>query len=153
MIFQKGFTLLEFIFALGIIVSLAVIGLVSFSSFRGKSDLNVATEMGVSLLNEARSQTVSALDASRYGVHFEANKITLFKGVQYTVGDALNKEYILPQGVEVSAVNLFGGGTDVIFNRLTGATNQYGTTTLRLISATTTFRFLVVSSSGVVNAQ
>lgn len=150
---NRGVTLIELILVLGIIFLLVAAGLFSFSSLRGTSNLNVAAEEGLSLLLDARSRTRSSFDASSYGVHFENSKIVFFKGDTYIAGQASNREYNLPVDVEISSVAIMGGGNEVIFKKLTGGTDFYGTTTLRLISATTTFRLLVILPNGVIKIE
>lgn len=148
---RQGITLLEMLIAVAILAILAVITFTVFSNFKRTSALNIAAEDAVSLLIEARSKTLSSKEASQYGVHFETSKAVLFKGITYSAGDPANVIVDLPSGVEVSAIALQGGGSDVIFSRLIATTVQYGTVTLRSTQDITKTRIITIQSTGAVS--
>lgn len=149
---MKGFSLLEIIIVIGILILLAALGTGSLLQFSKTTDLNSSVEAGVSLLLEARAKTLSSQEESQYGVHFESGKIVLFKGAAYSSSDPLNEETALPSSVETASISLNGGGSDVIFKKLTGETDQYGTITFRLKSNTASVRMLSILATGVVSA-
>ena len=148
---MKGFSLLEIIVVIGILVLLAALGTGSLLQFSKTTDLNSSVEGSVSSLLEARSKTLSSQEESQYGVHFESDKIVLFRGAVYFSGDPLNEEAALPSSVETASISLNGGGSDVIFKKLTGETDQYGTVTFRLKSDISKTRVITVGSTGVVS--
>jgi len=144
----RGVTLLELLIGISVIIILAALGIGAFSNFRENSNLNSAPESGGALLAEARSKTLSSEDDSQYGVHFETNEMTFFKGASYSASDPDNDTVVLPRGIEMSAISLNGGGVDVLFERLTGKTDQYGTITFRIISDTSKTRTITILNSG-----
>ena len=148
---MKGLSLLEIIIVIGILALLAALGTGSLLQFSKTTDLNSSVEGSVSLLLEARSKTLSSQEESQYGVHFESDKIVLFKGAAYSSSDPLNEETVLPLPIETASISLNGGGSDVIFKRLTGETDQYGTVTFRLKSDTSRTRILIILATGVVS--
>lgn len=149
---KNGFTLVEILIGIAILMLLAVIGWNTLSRFRQTADLNRAAEAGISLLNDARSRTLSSVDASQYGVHFQTDRIVLFKGGSYSAGSPDNVEFLLPRTVEVSSISLIGGGSDAIFTRLTGMTSQSGTITFRLIANTAQTRMITILPGGVISS-
>ncbi|MBI4359832.1 MAG: hypothetical protein HY564_01930 [Candidatus Jacksonbacteria bacterium] len=142
-----GFTVTELLVSIGVIVILGTIGFAAYKSFGGQFELNGESHLLVSTLNRAREKTLSSEDSSNYGVHFESDKYVLFKGAVYDSLDAGNIVRTLPVSLELFNIN-FSGGSDVIFDRVTGRTDDDGTVIIRMINPTSNFREISVLSSG-----
>jgi prepilin-type N-terminal cleavage/methylation domain-containing protein len=124
---QRGFTVIELLVSLGIIIVLSAVIITTFIQFKKNQALSKDTETVVEVLSQARNQTLSSKNSSAYGVHFASNKITLFTGNAYSVSDPANQDFNLNSTDTVLTISLTGSGTDVVFNRLTGETSQDGT--------------------------
>ncbi|MBX4181331.1 hypothetical protein KW807_00505, partial [Candidatus Parcubacteria bacterium] len=107
----------------------------------------------VSVLNEARSTTLSSLNASQYGVKVDPTQVTLFKGSSYSVGAPDNVLNTLDSSVGIRNISLAGGATQVVFDRLTGRTGESGTFELYLINDPTSSSTISVSGSGIIEAN
>lgn len=151
--YQKGFTILELLIVVSIIAVLATIITLSFSSFRNSSALQTASENAISVLNKARSNTIASKDGYQYGVHFDTNSLTIFRGGSFTSGDSNNEVYALDMAIQVSATSFVGGGADVIFQKFTGKTDQYGMATLQVISEPAKVVVISIEQTGVVGFQ
>lgn len=145
---MAGFTVLEILIVVSVLLVIISIVVSPFSSFRNRSILNTEVENIITLLNEARSNTLASLNDSEYGVHFEANRMVLFKGNLFTEPDPDNKEIIFDQTVYISNILLTGGGANVIFNRLTGKSDEHGTITIALTSSSTINNIIHIYSTG-----
>ena len=145
-----GFTLLEVIIVIAILVIITVVAIRPFTAFRDTARLDAAAESALSLLIEARSNTTSSINASQYGVHFETSRMALFKGITYSASDPTNDIVELPSGTEISAISLQGGGSDVVFQRIIGATSQYGTVMFRVAANPTETRIVTILAGGSV---
>src|ERR1035437_5373941 len=121
----KGFTLLEILIVIAILAVLTVISLNTFVQIKNSQAQQMDTETIVETLRQARSQTLSSQSASQYGVHFASGAITLFTGASYVSNDPNNKIFTL-SNVNVITASLSGGGSDIVFNRLSGETSQDG---------------------------
>src|SRR3989344_1320747 len=153
-IFQKkGFTAIEFLITLAILFVLTAIIFTSMSRFRSGKALQIVSEDILSLLDEGRTDTLSAKDSYAYGVHFESSEITLFRGAAYSSSDSTNKTVDIDGAVEISDISLAGGGSDVLFQRLTGKTGQSGTVTIRLKSDTSKTKTILIEASGVASSN
>lgn len=146
----RGFTLIEILVVVAILGILLTIATPAFSKFRQRSILNVETEEIISIVNQARIFTMSSRGDKQYGVHFDADKVVLFEGGTYTVGASSNKQHIFSPVVTLSPIVISGGGFNIVFERLTGATTQNGTTTLFVVGDTQASSTIVVSPSGLV---
>lgn len=126
-----GFTLIELIISLGIIGTLLLLTFISASSFRAHTNLVTSAN---NFLEDARSQqskTVASEGASQYGMHLETTRYTLFKGSNFSSRDpAFDEVRNLPSSLEFLSWSI-GGGNDIVFERVTGITQNSGTATLR----------------------
>ena len=81
--------------------------------------------------------------------------MVLFRGAIYDSLDANNEAVALDSALEIypTPPSLTGGGSDVIFDRLTGKTNQDGTVIIRVKSDTSKTRTITINATGVVSAN
>src|SRR3989338_1858249 len=108
--FKKGITAVELlvvIVVLGIIFSVA---LSQFSKFRENQVLKTAVNDVLSSLNKARSQTLSSLNSSEYGVHFQSDRVIIFKGAVFSAEDPDNETISILAPAAIFDVTLNGVG-------------------------------------------
>ena len=149
--FKKGVTVLEIIIVIAILILITAIIISPFDSFRKSKALETDIEEVVSLINEARLNTLSSKDAFHYGVHLESSRAVLFRGGTFTEPDANNKEILYSSAVESVNIALAGGSPNIVFDKLTGKTAQYGTFDLRLTSDITRSVTITVEGTGVAS--
>lgn len=135
---------------IGILVSIV---LSSFSKTREMQVLKDGVQDTLSSIDKARSETLSSLNSSSYGVHFQSDKVIIFKGTVYSSGDANNETISFTTPANISNVT-FGGvsGTsgDLYFNRLSGSPSTTGTVTV----ATPTYsKTITISATGVASSN
>ena len=144
---KQGFTLLEIVITASILILIGAIAFVSFTNSRNIRDLNATGINILSVLQRAQSKTLASEDGSSWGVHLENARYLIFKGPNFA-GATSTQEYVLPPALEISAINLLGGGADVVFDRLTGRTSQSGTFEVRIHDAVTLRFPITVDASG-----
>ena len=148
-----GFSLIEMIVVIAIGAVLVVAVIISFSSFRNSKIVDISADQILSVINEARVKTVSSEDYSRFGVRLEAGRVVLFKGDIFTEPSSSNVQTTLSSLVEISNISLNGGGADIVFQKLTGKTNNYGSWRVRLKSDNNKYKTISVKSTGIANIQ
>lgn len=148
----RGVTFLEITIAVGILGILLAVIMPSFLSFRRNSILNTETQEIVTIINKARLSAMSSKGDIKYGVHLESGKIVLFPGVTYVGGGNGNEEHIFDPSLILSVITVSGGGPDVVFEKVTGATSQNATTTLLVVGSTASTT-IVVHPSGLATIQ
>lgn len=150
---SNGFTVIELLITLSILALLTMTIFISMSSFRNNKALQMVSEDILSLIDEARGDTLSAKDSYAYGVHFESAKIVLFRGITYSSSDPNNKTIDIDNAVDINSISLTGGGQDILFQRLTGKTNQNGTVMIRLKSDNSKTKTITIEVSGVASSN
>ena len=147
---NKGFSLVEILFAIAIIAVAITIVSLSFSRLNSNIALESAQESVVTVFNEARSLTMLGKNEYQYGVNIQTSQLVLFRGTSYSSGNATNVLVPLNAAVGIRNINISGGGSSVVFNRLTGATTNTGTFQIYLVDATTTAHTITINGTGVV---
>ena len=150
---NSAFSLIESVIAMAIGAVLVAAIVVSFSSFRNSKIVDISADQVLSVINEARVKTVSSEDYSRFGVRFEANRVVLFKGDIFAEPNPSNIETLLSPLAEISDISLNGGGADIVFQKLTGKTGNYGSLRVRLKSDNNKYKTISVKSTGIANIQ
>ncbi len=152
---KHGFTILEMLLVIAISASVVVIFIPTLSSFRGDHALRATTADVVSLLHEARMQTLSSVNRMQYGVYFETGRAVLFPGSVFTEPNSQNKEIVFPSDVRIPPVGgiSLSSGTTVVFKRLSGETDSSGTITLERITNSSHTRTITILKTGIVSSQ
>lgn len=147
---ERGFTFIEVLLAIAILGLAITIVTLSFSKLGSSQVLEKSSLEVISVIEEARSITLSALDDSQYGVYFQDDQIALFKGSSYATSTAGNVFTTLNPLVGIHNISLSGGANKIVFNRLTGATTQSGTLDVYLRSDPTQYKRITISGTGIV---
>lgn len=145
---RGGYTIIELLLAVSILTLVSTIILVPLGKFRDRQLVEIGAENIMSLVAQARTDTLSSLDDSEYGIHFESSRMVYFKGAIFIEPDVDNIEVEFDSRVEVSDISLNGGGSDVIFNRLTGETDEFGILTLEVLRDASTTQTVTIYGTG-----
>lgn len=129
-----GFTLLETVVVIAVIVLIGTLAMASAVSSRRGRDLTNAGQNILSVLGAAQGHAVAGEDALPWGVRLGPSQFILFSGPAYA-GSGTTTVYDLPAGIEIANVVLSGGGSDIVFRRLDGRTGQAGTFDVRIAAS------------------
>lgn len=130
---HKGITLIEFIIVFAVLGLIFSVVTSEFSSSRERQVLKSAGNDILSSLNKARTQTLSSVNSSSYGVNFSQNEIIIFNGTVFSAGDPDNESIPLTLPAFISDVTLAGtsgSSGNFYFERLSGDPSKAGTITL-----------------------
>jgi Tfp pilus assembly protein FimT len=150
---QQGMTALELLVIVATIGIIFLIVTPQFSKIRENQVLKTAVGDIMSSLNKAQSQTFASVNSSSYGVHFQSDKVIIFKGITFSAGDSNNETINIITPATVSNVTLDGvSGTsgDIYFSRLVGAPNKTGTIT---VSTSSLSKIITISATGSVSSN
>ncbi|MFA5840870.1 MAG: prepilin-type N-terminal cleavage/methylation domain-containing protein [Candidatus Paceibacterota bacterium] len=151
--YKKGITVVELLVVLAVLGIIIAVALPQFAKIRENQVLKSTVEEVTSSLNKAQSQTLSSVGSSSYGVHFQSDKVIIFKGIVFSAVDLSNEtiDIIIPASItDVTLGGVSGSTGDVYFNRLSGAPNQTGTIT---VSTTSYSKIITISATGIVSVN
>ena len=149
---SKGFTFIELVVVMGILIVLGAVAIPTIFDFQEESALNDGAREIVSTLSLAQSKTLASEGGERWGVYFTTStspeQYVLFKGEDFdsrtTSSDKVSKVFRTLEFFEIN----FGGGQEIVFDRITGETSQTGRVSLRLKDKPGRFRIVYVENSG-----
>jgi prepilin-type N-terminal cleavage/methylation domain-containing protein len=144
---SRGFTLVEVLLVIMIIGLLSSASWAYFAAFRENVVLNESVSSILAALDTARSKTLAGEKASAWGVHFDNQQVIIFQGLVYSSGAPGNDPIVLDNKIEVTEV-LVGGGNDIVFKRLTGETDNFGTITVSLMNNPDKVKQIRIEGSG-----
>jgi Tfp pilus assembly protein FimT len=150
---ERGISALEILVVLAILGIIFAIVIPQFSKGREQAVLKSAVADTLSSIDKARAETLGSLDSSSYGVHFELDKVIIFKGTVYSPGDSHNEIVDIVAPATISNVTLNGiSGTsgEFYFNRLSGVPSKTGTLTLSSVSYS---KIITVSATGAASVN
>lgn len=153
----RGYSIVELLIVLGVMVLLATMATLPFRSFQDTQAVQNAQDAVIAFIVDARTKTLSSYNDTSYGIHFSSGPNTAstqlieFSGTTYNPNATNNVVLQLANNAQVSSVALADGGVDVVFNRLTGGTEEYGTINLRVTPAAHVYtRSITINKAGVV---
>lgn len=121
-----GFTLIEALVVIALFGILILGVLVNFRTSRDRLAVETTAEEIISSLETARARTIVSQGEEFWGVHFESEDFTLFQGPQYTSHPDLYERRSVAQGATIVSIVIAGGGSDVVFDRITGTSATTG---------------------------
>ncbi len=142
-----GFSFIELMMAIAVLVLLAGLAIPFYQSFQVSSNLDNTTQEMASTLRRAQGMAMGSKQWSAWGVHLEAHKYIVFAGAAYNAGDPTNETFTTPQNITVSTT----AGSDIVFTRVKGETSNVGTVTLQ--SANNESTAITINARGIINVQ
>lgn len=153
--YKKGITAIEVLVVIAVLGIIFLVVIPQFSKTRENQVLKSAVGDVISSLDKARSQTLASLNSSEYGVHFQSDKVIIFKGTVFSTSDANNETVSFTSPANISNVTINGtsGATgDIYFYRLTGMPSNAGVNTIT-VSITSFSKIITISTTGEVSVN
>lgn len=151
----RGFSLIELLVVIGIMIVLSSFSFLSLRGFRDTQDIEDTAMEIVSALHAAREKSLTAEDESLWGVHF-VNSATgtdsyeIFKGSAYapsevvqTISLRTTADFLIPPS---------GASADVTFNQVTGYPQVSSIIRVSGTVSTTTVYKITVDNLGIITS-
>lgn len=139
-----GFTLMEIMIVLAIMLILAAASAPFYSFFQSFGALNSSKQEVLENIRLTRSKALAGENNSSFGVYFSSNKYTIYQGDSYVARDQ-SQDFIneLPAGIS------FSGLSEIRFTLKTGLPSIAGTLTMTNASDNSTSS-ISVNSAGLI---
>lgn len=147
-----GFTIIEVLISIAILAILAAIVYSAMFSFKDSSILLGEADKVFDMLTKAKTNTVSSKSDSSYGVRLSSTTVILFKGNSYA-GGTIEETLQLRSPAQIYSLALASSSPDIVFERLTGETDNFGTITLRSVTNANMTKTITVYASGLVEIK
>jgi type II secretory pathway pseudopilin PulG len=140
----KGFSILEALLSVAIIVIIAAIMVPIYYSTQSRNDLEVAANAVVQSLRRAQALSEASQNDGTWGVSVATGSITLFKGTTYAARDTAYDE------ISDMAGNItYSGAGETVFTKMYGLPLSTGTLTLSIPVGET--KIITINSKGMVD--
>ena len=146
--YKQGITVMELLIVLAVLGIIFSVALPQFSKTRELQVLKSGVNDILSSINKARSQTLSSLNSSEYGVHFQADKVIIFKGIVFSAGATDNEIINITSPASIENFTFAEG--NIYFHRISGAPSATGIVT---ISTTNYSKIITISATGMASAD
>lgn len=155
---KRGFTIPELVIVMSIMISLYLLGTNNLFSPQRTNELQTTLDSLISDMTsqQSRAMTGDIADGSAnsdYGVYFEQDRYTLFKGSSFSAGDANNFTIVLGPNLRFSSIGF--PNSVVVYSMSSGEVSGYvnGQDTLVLQdSGEGISRTIHVNSYGVIDS-
>lgn len=145
----KGVSLLEIIITISVLLMLGSISVSVFSDLSNSTSLDKDANIIASYIDRARGEAIDSVFSVPHGVYLESDKISIFSGTTYSIGD-LESYYDVSSKSSISSIDLTGGVTSFYFEKLTGIPSATGTIT---VSSDDGSRLITIYGTGVVDVE
>lgn len=151
---KKGFTLIEFLIVISIMLILALVALSMFDRLYSSTQLNENALQIIQTLRIARERSIAGYNNSAHGVFLTLTnpyKYVIYQGNSYaTRNSSFDREVFLDQTLSFSASDLVltGGEIDINFFQSSGIPNNIGTIIITQNSIAS--RLIKINSIGLI---
>ena len=148
-----GFSVIE---VLVVVVIISILGVITYATFFDTNRLQALEkdrDTIVAMIERARSLTISSSLGRQYGVHLATDRVILFPGSSYDSLNSENKVEMFHTLVSLASTSLVGGGSDVVFERLTGKTSKSGTLSIALKADPSRSYIITIFPTGIVERE
>jgi len=141
---QRGFTLVELLLSMMIIVVVSGLSIPLYESFNRRNDLDITAQTVASAMRRAQAYSRAPSNDAAWGIKLQSNNIVIFQGTSYAARNATYDETInLPGSITGS------GLTEIAFGKLSGAASATGT--YNLTSTTNSTKAISVNAKGTID--
>jgi prepilin-type N-terminal cleavage/methylation domain-containing protein len=120
----SGFTLIEILVVVGVLVLIFAIGVFIDSSNLGRETLAREQETLITILHRARSRAMNNIYATSHGIHIGADEYVLFRGASFDPAAATNENIERNGKININTAGI--DANEVVFQQLSGNTLVMG---------------------------
>jgi prepilin-type N-terminal cleavage/methylation domain-containing protein len=146
---NRGFTLIEILVVMIIMVVLFGISTQAFINAKRSSEINTLTDAIVSKLEQAKINATFGKNGTGAGIDFGSTTYTYFVGNSFNPSATTNENYAVTNGYMIATTpNSLGS---VVFARLSGIPQTMATITIQYITDPSRVKNIFIGSQGDIN--
>lgn len=170
---RSGFTLVELLVTIGLVIVMGTVGLVGISDYRDRQALVSAVHEIVSALRDAQNRSITQAEDLEWGVHFRytsssqsgvrgVSATEIFKGNLYSSSVVIRvlalrsvllfSDLIVDPGCGAGNPIDCNATKEVIFRKLSGFPNAYFSLTIASLKNPARAKRIEISAAGVISA-
>lgn len=151
---MRGFTLIETLVVVAIIITISAVTMLGLSRYRLGQDLNRTADEIMATLRAAQNSSITQQDGKQWGVRFVASTSTgyyydLWSGASYSTSSVVKRVLLRATVKFVDPVD--GTFKDIVFLPVTGDASAYFSVTIASRGDPTVFKAISVDTSGVTS--
>ena len=152
---QKGFTAVEILISLSILLILTSVAVISFNSFRYKSKVDSEAKNLIFNLESTKANALSGKNGINHGVAFYNNRYIKFQANNindFVENDPNNEVVNLDSELELTH-SILSGNNAIIFSRINGSINNTATITISHIQKPEIQKNILIENLGDISLQ
>lgn len=147
---NKGFSLMEMLIVIAIMIIILAIVIYSFNTAKSKKQLEVTIDAIDSRLEEAKANALAGKNGKNFGIQFNTTTYVYFSGNSYNPADTTNSTTTILSNLQITK-SIAGGGSSIIFSRLTGMPQATGTIIVTDINNNSNTMSITIGTLGDIN--
>lgn len=141
---EAGATYFELLLVIAIIALVGALSTPFLNRFILQNSIFDVIDKFAVVLRKAQNYALCGKEGSQWGVHYETDSLTLFKGDSFGQDHAFDESYDIPGVIDIS------GWSDVTFSKVRGRPSVALTLTITSVSDTKT---LILNQEGMVGVE
>lgn len=126
---KKAYTLIEVTLVLALIAMIAGIASPIFFSQLNNERVKFEAENLSSLIFATQQDAYTGKNMTSHGIKLETTKFTIFEGASFSSA-TVKEEFVFKNKVNITAINLTGGSSEIVFPQGSFRPTSFGTITL-----------------------
>jgi len=112
---SRGFSLIELLISVAIIVILAGTSIGGFYYFKRSSNVNIDTQKIVNSIRKTQGKSKAMREDSAWGIDISVDKLIIFKGLDFA-----NRAQSFDESIPIKGLTNVSGKTRLFFSKLNG---------------------------------
>lgn len=149
---KKGISFVEMVISIAILAVITVMTIGGLNEYRKQQALEKSAALMSSVLERARSKTLTNENSTIHSVRINEERLILFPGV-FASTSSDNEYFSFDPLVELGSVNLTNGTNTISYRKISGQALATGTVQVRLRKEPAITKSITVYSSGLIETQ
>ena len=149
---KNGFSFIEILVVVAVVLLLALVAFTSLSSLHERNLLRDASNTLVFHLEESKARSVAGTGGEPHGLYFAEDYYVQFIGSEYDALEPSNVVHQLDPAITLT-IDILEGEDEIIFSRITGRSSSEASFTIELQNNPDEERVVLVGAGGDISYE